>query len=165
MQTTAGCLALVDSVVPGDATVIAKLRAQGAIILGKTNLGELSNFRGDLPNGYSQRGGQCQSAYVAGLDPSGCSSGSAVAVSAGFAPAALGAEVFGGLVIPASRNACFAIKPTMGIVSQDGLIPCALSMDTIGPLAKSAYDAALLLTCIAGKKESDVSSKFIHGFD
>ncbi|KAJ9102355.1 hypothetical protein QFC21_002755 [Naganishia friedmannii] len=160
MQTTAGCLALVDSVVPRDATVIANLRAQGAIILGKTNLTELSTFRSDVPNGYSQRGGQCQSAYVAGLDPSGCSSGSAVAVSAGFAPAAVGAEVYGGLVMPASRNACFAIKPTMGIVSQTGLIPCALSMDSIGPLAKSAYDAALLLTCMAGKDEKDVST---HG--
>ncbi|KAJ9121840.1 hypothetical protein QFC22_002463 [Naganishia vaughanmartiniae] len=165
MQTTAGCLALVDSVVPGDATVVAKLRAQGAIILGKTNLTELSAFKGDMPNGYSQRGGQCQSAYVAGLDPSGSSSGSAVAVSAGFAPAALGAEVFGALVIPASGNGCFAIKPTMGVVSQIGLIPCALSMDTIGPLAKSAYDAALLLTCMAGKDDKDVLSKSVYGID
>jgi Asp-tRNA(Asn)/Glu-tRNA(Gln) amidotransferase A subunit family amidase len=161
MHTTAGCLVLVDSVVQGDAAVIAKLRAQGAIILGKTNLTELSNSKGDLPNGYSQRGGQCQSAYVAGLDPSGSSSGSAVAVSAGFAPAAVGVEVYGGLVMPASRNACFAIKPTINVVSQHGLILSSLSMDTVGPLAKSAYDAALLLTCmISGPGEKDVSRKF-----
>lgn len=159
MKTTAGSLALEDSVVSGDATVIAKLRAKGAIILGKTNMTELSMFKGDGPNGFSPRGGQCQSAYVSGGDASGSSTGSAVATSAGFAAAALGEDTYGALTHPASRNALFSMKPTRGLISRKGLIPCSELFDTIGPMAKSAYDTALLLGIMAGQDLNDPSSK------
>lgn len=159
MKTTAGSLALIDSVTAGDATVITNLRAKGAIVIGKTNMSELSMFMGKAPNGLSARGGQCQSAYVAGGDPSGSSSGSAVGTSAGFAPAALGADVYGALTLPASRNGLFSIKPTRGLVSRNGLIGCSDTFDTIGPMAKSAYDTALLLGIMAGTDLNDPSSE------
>lgn len=164
MQTTAGTYALVDSVVPGDATVIKKLRAKGAIIMGKTNLSELSAFMGSLPSGCSAVGGQCTSAYVLGGSPIGSSSGSAVALSAGFAAGSIGSDTSGSLIWPASRAALFAIRPSMGLVSRHGVVPVALSMDTIGPMGKTAYDTALLLTHMAGPDENDDSSEPFQPF-
>lgn len=165
MKTTAGSYALANSVVPGDATVIAKLRAKGAIILGKASLSEFAMFKASsVENGWSAIGGQCQSAYVeggfsAGGDPSGSSSGSAVGVSAGFAPASLGSETDGSIVSPAARAAAYGIKPSIGLVSRSGVIPIAASQDTVGPIAKSTYDAALLLQIIAGYDEKDQASE------
>ncbi|KAJ9098033.1 hypothetical protein QFC20_006064 [Naganishia adeliensis] len=147
-----------DSVTAGDATVIANLRAKGAIVIGKTNLSELSMFMGKAPNGLSARGGQCQSAYVAGGDPSGSSSGSAVGTSAGFAAAALGEDTYGALTLPAARNGLFSIKPTKGLVSRKCLIGGSDTFDAIGPMAKSAYDTALLLGIMAGTDLNDPST-------
>ncbi|KAL0639983.1 hypothetical protein Q9L58_000811 [Maublancomyces gigas] len=150
MRTTAGSLALEYSLVQDDAVVIAKLRKAGAIILGKTNMSEWANIRGSfgmIPNGWSARGGQTQSAYVTGpfnsseRDPSGSSTGSAVGVSAGFAPLALGTETDGSIVIAANRAALYGIKATVGAVSAVGVIPVApKSMDSVGVMAKSTWD-------------------------
>lgn len=165
MNTTAGSYALLNSIVPGDATVTAKLRAKGAIILGKASLSEFAMFKAShVENGWNAIGGQCQSAYVqggfkAGGDPSGSSSGSAVGVSAGFAPAALGSETDGSIVSPAARAAAYGIKPSIGLVSRSGVIPIAASQDTVGPIAKSTYDAALLLQSIAGYDAKDKASR------
>lgn len=114
--------------------------------------------------GWSARGGQGQSAYVeggyaAGGDPLGSSSGSAISVSAGFSAAALGAETVGSLVAPAARAALFALRPTMGLVSRNGTVPGASSLDVVGPMGKSAYDVALLLQHIAGSDVKDDSSE------
>ncbi|KAJ9116369.1 hypothetical protein QFC22_004810 [Naganishia vaughanmartiniae] len=161
MNTTAGSYALLKSLVPRDATVTAKLRAKGAIVLGKAAMTEFANFKGlDLKNGYSARGGQCQSAYVvggfdAGGDPSGSSSGSAVALSAGFAAGTLGSETDGSIIDPAGRAAAYGIKPSIGLVSRSGVIPISSSQDTVGPIVRSTYDAALLLGYLAGYDAAD----------
>ncbi|KAL7414392.1 amidase signature domain-containing protein [Mrakia frigida] len=120
MSTTAGSYALLGMPVPRDAAVSAKLRAAGAIIIGKASLSEFANWKGNITNGWSARGGQTQSAYViggfaAGGDPCGSSSGSGVGVSAGFAAAALGSETDGSIICPSSRAALFGIKPTVGL--------------------------------------------------
>jgi amidase len=154
MQTTAGCIALEGSIVLEDAAVIANLRKKGAIILGKANLMELSS--GAMIGGpherlaWSGRGGRCYSAYVEGGDPSGSSSGSTVGTSAGFAAAALGGDTTGSITFPASSAACYSFRPTLGLIPTAGTIPLAKYMDTLGPITKSAYDAALLLTHMVG---------------
>lgn len=153
MQTTAGCIALEGSIVLEDAAVIANLRKKGAIILGKANLMELSGAMIGGPHerlAWSGRGGRCYSAYVEGGDPSGSSSGSTVGTSAGFAAAALGGDTTGSITFPASRAACYSIRPTLGLIPTAGTIPLAKYMDTLGPITKSAYDAALLLTHMVG---------------
>lgn len=122
-------------------------------------MSELSIFMGKAPNGLSARGGQCRSACVPGGDPSGSSSGSAVGTSVGFGAAALGHDTYGSCIMPAGRNALFAIRPSRGLVSRNGLIGCAESFDTIGPMAKSVYDTALLLGLIAGTDLNDPSSE------
>jgi amidase len=155
MPTTAGSYALVNSIPKNDAPVIAKLRAQGAIILGKANLGEFGNFKGDIPWGWSSLGGQTQSAYGPGgfpgeLCPGGSSSGSAVGVSAGFAAASIGVEIDGSIIDPSSRAALFGIKASVGLVSREGIVPTSKTADSLGPMAKSAYDVALLLGAMTG---------------
>ncbi|CDZ97832.1 Amidases [Phaffia rhodozyma] len=160
MNTTAGSYALLGSPVPRDSHVSMKLRAAGAIILGKANLSEFANFKGNITNGWSARGGQTQSAYVvggfaAGGDPCGSSSGSAVGVSAGWAASSLGSETDGSIVCPSNRAALFGIKPSVGLVSRAGVVPISSTQDTTGPIAKSTYDAALLLETIAGFDERD----------
>ena len=146
MQTTAGSLALVGSTVPGDAVVVSRLRAAGAVILGKANLSEWSNFRGaNPPSGWSARGGFTRNAYRLDWDVSGSSSGSAVAAAANLCAAAVGAETDGSILYPASTNLVVGIKPTVGLISQDGIIPVSRSQDTIGPMARTVTDAAILL--------------------
>ena len=120
MNTTAGSFALLGSVVPRDATVAAKLRKAGAIILGKANLSEWANFRGNVPSGFSGRGGQTSGPYVPLGDPCGSSSGSGVASAIGLAAAALGSETDGSIVCPSSFNNLVGIKPTVGLTSRDG---------------------------------------------
>jgi amidase len=165
MATTAGSFALLNSIPSSDAPVIAKLRAAGAIILGKSTMTELGNLKSSVEKmGRSARGGQGQSAYVAGGyaaggDPLGSSSGSAIAVSAGWAAASLGAETLGSLVAPAGRAALYCLRPTLGLVSRDGTIPGAKSFDMVGPMGKSAYDVALVLQHIAGTDPKDPASK------
>jgi amidase len=157
MLTTAGSLALA-STAPArrDAFVIGKLRAAGAIILGKTNLSEWANFRGTSSiSGWSGRGGQCRNPYALDRSPSGSSSGSAVASAAGLCAVSIGSETDGSIVSPASCNSLVGVKPTLGLVSRSGVIPISPSQDTLGPMARTVADAALVLTAIAGFDPED----------
>jgi amidase len=145
MATSAGSLALAEHHARADADVVAKLRAAGAVVLGKTNLSEWANFRGNKStSGWSSLGGQTRNPYALDRNPCGSSSGSAVAVAARLAPLAVGTETDGSIVCPAGSNGVVGIKPTIGTVSQRGIVPIAHSQDTAGPLARTVADAALL---------------------
>jgi amidase len=157
METTAGSLALVGSQVPEDATVAARLRAAGAVILGKSNLSEWANFRGFVPadfpaglylNGWSARGQFTRDPYVLDWDPCGSSSGSGAGPAANLCAGAVGTETDGSVVCPAGNNGVVGLKPTLGLVSQQGIIPIAHSQDTAGPMARSVTDVALLLNAM-----------------
>ena len=146
MQTTAGSLALFGSRVPHDAPIVSRLRTAGAVILGKANLSEWANFRGFAPfNGWSARGGFTRDPYVLSADPCGSSSGSAVAVAAGLCAAAVGTETDGSVVCPSGNNGIFGLKPGIGVLSQDGIIPIGHSQDTAGPMGRYAADVATML--------------------
>src|SRR6266478_5448970 len=156
MQTTAGSLALVGSTVPSDSVVVNRLRAAGAVILGKANLSEWANFRGNAPfNGWSARGGALDGGgpakgftrdpYLLSFDPCGSSSGSAAASAANLCATAVGTETDGSVVCPSGNNLVFGLKPTVGLVSQDGIIPIAHSQDTAGPMCRSVTDVAIML--------------------
>jgi amidase len=146
MQTTAGSLALVNSIVPADSVVVNRLRAAGAVILGKANLSEWANFRGNAPfNGWSARGGFTRDPYLLSFDPCGSSSGSAVASAANLCATAVGTETDGSVVCPSGNNLNMGLKPTVGLVSQDGIIPIAHSQDTAGPMCRTATDVAIML--------------------
>ena len=156
MSTTAGSLAMLGSVPPRDAFVVRKLRAAGAVILGKTNLSEWANFRGSLStSGWSARGGQTCNPYALDRNPSGSSSGSAVAVAASLCAVALGTETDGSILSPASFNGIVGLKPTVGLVSRSGIIPISHTQDTAGPMARTVRDAAILLSVIAGPDPRD----------
>ena len=156
MHTSAGSLALADHVPPDDALLVSKLREAGAVILGKANLSEWANFRSEYSSsGWSSVGGQTHNAYDTARNPCGSSSGSAVAVAANLAMVAVGTETNGSVVCPSGINGIVGIKPTLGLVSQDGIIPIAHSQDTAGPMARTVQDAALLLEAMAG---TDVTS-------
>jgi amidase len=158
METTAGSLALVGSRVPRDATVAAKLRDAGAVILGKANLSEWANFRGFVPdavneaglflNGWSARGGFTRNPYVLDWDPCGSSSGSAVATAANLTAISVGTETDGSIVCPAGNTATVGLKPTIGLVAQDGIIPISHSQDTAGPITRTVTDAALMMNAL-----------------
>ena len=156
MTTTAGSLALEGSHAEKDAFVVARLRAAGAIILGKTNLSEWANFRGKASlSGWSGRGGQCRNPYALDRTPSGSSSGSGAATAASLCAAAIGSETDGSVVSPSSCNGLVGVKPTIGLVSRAGVIPLSASQDTLGPMARTVTDAAQLLTVIAGPDPDD----------
>jgi amidase len=156
MMTTAGSLALAGVTPPKDAFVAARLRAAGAVILGKTNLSEWANFRSThSSSGWSGRGGQTKNPYALDRNPSGSSSGSGVAVAANLAAAAVGTETDGSIVSPSSSNALVGIKPTLGLVSRSGIVPIAHSQDTAGPMARTVADAAVLLASMAGADPDD----------
>ena len=151
LNTTAGSLALVGVKPPRDAFLAERLRAAGAVILGKTNLSEWANFRSShSSSGWSGRGGQCRNPYVLDRTPSGSSSGSAVAVAANLCPVAVGSETDGSIVSPSSCNSIVGIKPTLGLISRAGVIPIAHSQDTAGPMARTVTDAAILLGAMTG---------------
>jgi amidase len=148
MQTTAGSLALENSVVSDDATLVKQLRKAGAVILGKANLGEWANFRGFNPfkfYGWSARGGATQNPYDLSQTAWGSSSGSAVAVAANLCSVSVGTETDGSIVGPANVNLVVGLKPTLGLIAQDGIIPIALSQDTAGPMGRTVTDVAILL--------------------
>jgi len=146
MQTTAGSLALVCSTVPSDSVVVSRLRAAGAVILGKANLSEWANFRGNTPfNGWSARGGFTRDPYLLSFDPCGSSSGSAVAAATNLCAATVGTETDGSVVCPSGNNLNVGLKPTVGLVSQDGIIPIAHSQDTAGPMCRTVTDVAIML--------------------
>ena len=159
MHTTAGSLALADSIAALDATVAAKLRAAGAVILGKTNLSEWANFRSThASSGWSGRGGQTKNPYALDRNPCGSSSGTGAAISANFAAVGIGTETDGSIVCPAATNGLVGIKPTLGLVSRAGIIPIAHSQDTAGPMARSVADAVLLLNAVIGGDSRDPPS-------
>jgi amidase len=151
MQTTAGSLAIYGNHVPGDAVIIQQLRAAGAIILGKSNLGEWANFRDDeaetypLAVGWSARGGSTNNAYDLSYTSWGSSSGSANGAAANLCAAAIGTETDGSITGPSAVENIVGLKPTLGLVSQDGIIPIAHEQDTAGPMARSVTDVAILL--------------------
>jgi amidase len=149
MDSTAGSLALIGTR-PAAAFVVDRLRAAGAVILGKANLSEWANFRSTRSTGgWSARGGQGVNPYALDLTPCGSSSGSAAAVAANLAAAALGTETDGSILCPASVNDVVGIKPTVGLTSRSGVIPIAHSQDSVGPIARTVADAAALLDAIA----------------
>jgi amidase len=156
MLTTAGSLALVNSKPAHDAFIVTRLRAGGAVILGKTNLSEWANFRSSRSSsGWSGRGGQTRNPYALDRNPCGSSSGSGAAVAASLAVVAIGSETDGSIVCPSSANGLVGIKPTIGLVSRSGIIPISASQDTAGPMARTVADAAAVLTVIAGYDPDD----------
>ena len=164
METTAGSLALLGSRPRKEAFVAAKLREAGAVILGKANLSEWANFRSvNSSSGWSARGGQARNPYALDRTPCGSSSGSAVAVAANLACAAVGTETDGSILCPSSANGVVGIKTTLGLVSRAGVVPIAHSQDTVGPIARTVTDAAILLGAMAGVDEDDGSTKSGRG--
>jgi amidase len=160
MLTSAGSLALAAAPAPADAFIVRRLREAGAVVLGKTNLSEWANFRSTRStSGWSARGGQTRNPYALDRSPSGSSSGSAVAVAANLAAAAVGTETDGSIVSPAHANAVVGIKPTVGLVSRSGIIPISASQDTPGPIARTVADAAALLGAMAGTDPGDDATK------
>ncbi|NNN12740.1 MAG: amidase [Acidimicrobiaceae bacterium] len=157
LRTTAGSLALANSPLPkSDATVVRRLREEGAIVIGKSNLSEWSNFRGvGSSSGWSGLGGQSRNPHALDRSPGGSSSGSAAAVAAMFTPVALGSETDGSIHCPASLCGVAGFKPSVGRVSRNGVIPISTNQDTVGPLARSAEDLAFILSIIQGKDLSD----------
>ena len=159
MATTAGSLALAGHRSPDDAFMVAALREAGAIILAKSNLSEWANFRSEKSSsGWNSIGGQTKNPYALSRNPCGSSSGSAVAVAANLTALAIGTETNGSVICPSSINGIVGIKPTIGLVSRDGIIPIAHSQDTAGPMARSVKDAALLLNAMAANDPGDAAS-------
>ena len=160
MQTTAGSLAPVGSRPPNDAFLITRLRAAGAVILGKTNCSEWANFRGrHSTSGWSGRGGQTRNPYALDRNPSGSSSGSGAAAAANLCAVAVGTETDGSIVSPSSINGLAGIKPTVGLVSRNGIIPISHTQDTAGPMARTVADAAALLSVLAGVDAEDPATE------
>jgi amidase len=156
MTTTAGSYALAGSIALQDATIAARLRAAGAILLGKTNLSEWANFRSThSSSGWSGRGGQAKNPYVLDRNPCGSSSGTGAAVSANMCALGIGTETDGSIVCPSAVNGIVGIKPTLGLVSRAGIIPIAHSQDTAGPMTRTVRDAAILLGVLAGVDARD----------
>jgi amidase len=158
MSTTAGSFALVGTR-PEEAFVVKRLRASGAVLLGKTNMTEWANFRSPRSSGgWSARGGQGLNPYALDLTPCGSSSGSASAVAANLAAAALGTETDGSILCPAAVNGVVGIKPTVGLTSRSGVIPVSHSQDTVGPIARTVTDATILLGAIVGADPHDLAT-------
>ncbi len=156
MMTTAGSLALEGHHAAEDAFIIKKLRAAGAVLLGKTNLSEWANFRSSRStSGWSSRGGQTRSPYVLDRNPSGSSAGSGAAVAANLCTIAIGTETDGSIVSPSSVNGIVGFKPTVGLWSRTGIIPISATQDTAGPMARTVKDAAILLSALTGIDEKD----------
>ena len=156
MQTTAGSLALVGSKPAKDSYVAQKLRAAGAVILGKTNLSEWANIRSShSTSGWSGRGGLTNNPYALDRNPCGSSSGTGAGISANLAAIGIGTETDGSIVCPSSSNGLVGIKPTVGLVSRAGIIPISHSQDTAGPMCRTVRDAAILLSALAGIDRDD----------
>ncbi|WNG35569.1 amidase [Archangium violaceum] len=156
MQTTAGSLALVGAVPSRDSFVVERLRAAGAVILGKTNLSEWANFRSThSSSGWSGRGGQCRNPYALDRTPSGSSSGSGAATAANFCAVSVGTETDGSIVSPSAACSLVGLKPTVGLVSRSGIIPLSHSQDSAGPMTRTVADAAALLGVLAGVDPGD----------
>jgi amidase len=159
MSTTAGSLALDGVIAPRDAFLVERLRAAGAVILGKTNLSEWANFRSSQSSsGWSGRGGQCRNPYALDRNPCGSSSGTGAAVSANLAAIGIGTETDGSIVCPSNANSLVGLKPTVGLVSRSGIIPISHTQDTAGPMCRTVTDAAILLSVIAREDPQDAAT-------
>jgi amidase len=164
MPTTAGSLALAGAPATRDAEVVRRLREAGAVILGKTNLSEWANIRSmRSSSGWSAVGGQTRNPHVLDRSPCGSSSGSGAAVAAGYVVAALGTETDGSVVCPAAVNGIVGFKPTVGLVSRQGIVPIAHSQDTAGPMTRTVADAAILLDALAGADPADPATTAAAG--
>ena len=156
MQTTAGSLALEGRIAARDAYMVERMRAAGAVLLGKTNLSEWANFRSTRStSGWSSRGGQTRNPHVLDRSPCGSSSGSGAAVAAQLCAVAVGTETDGSVVCPSTSNGIVGMKPTLGLVSRSGIIPIAHSQDTAGPMGRSVADVAALLGAMTGSDPRD----------
>ena len=156
LPTTAGSLALVNNVTNRDAPLVARLRASGAVILGKTNLSEWANIRSSHSiSGWSAVGGQTRNPWALDRNPCGSSSGSGAAVAAGLVHFAIGTETDGSVTCPAAINGIVGLKPTVGLVSRTHIVPISHSQDTAGPMTPSVREAAELLSVIAGSDPED----------
>jgi amidase len=160
MHTSAGSLALANSYAEEDAFIVKRLREEGAIILGKTNMTEFANFMSyNMENGYSSRGGQVLNPYGPGkFDVGGSSSGSGAAVASNLCAAAIGTETSGSILSPSCQNSLVGIKPTVGLVSRAGIIPIAHSQDTAGPMCRTVEDAAIVLGVLTGCDLKDIAT-------
>jgi amidase len=164
MQTTAGSLALVNVPTPQDSGTAAKLRAAGAILLGKTTLSEWANFRSTMStSGWSGRGGQCNMPYVLDRNPCGSSSGSGAAMAASLAAATIATETDGSIVCPAGHNGVAGIKPTVGLTSRAGVVPISHTQDTVGPHGWTLADAAAVLGALTGVDPNDSATAASDG--
>lgn len=163
MHTTAGALALKDNFALDDAEVVKRLRAAGAVILGKTNLSEFARYMTmEVPNGFSARGGQTKNPHGEQFDPLGSSTGSAVAAAMSFAAAAVGTETSGSIISPAGANSVVGLKPTVGAVSRSGIIPIN-SQDTAGPMGRTVEDVAVLFGAMTGEDPDDPATLCTEG--
>lgn len=156
MRTSAGSLALAEHIATRDAFVVQRLRAAGAVLIGKTNLSEWANFRSThSTSGWSARGGQTRNPYFLDRNPCGSSSGTGTAIAANLAAVGVGTETDGSIVCPSSVAGLVGVKPTLGLVSRTGIIPIAHSQDTAGPMARTVTDAAILLGAMGGIDDLD----------
>jgi amidase len=159
MMTTAGSLALVGAKAPKDSFVVQKLRAAGAVILGKTNLSEWANIRSShSSSGWSGRGGLTKNPYALDRNPCGSSSGTGAGISANLAAVGIGTETDGSIVCPSSSNGLAGIKPTVGLLSRSGIIPISHSQDSPGPMCRTLRDAAILLGALTGTDPEDTAT-------
>jgi amidase len=164
MHTSAGSLALADNIAAQDSFVAERLRAAGAVIIGKTNLSEWANFRSThSTSGWSGRGGQTRNPYALDRTPSGSSSGSGSAAAASYCAVAIGTETDGSVTSPAAAAALVGIKPTVGLIGRSGIIPIAHSQDTAGPMARTVRDAAILLGALTGVDSRDGATRASAG--
>ena len=160
MRTSAGSLALASSTPLQDAFIVERLRAAGAVLLGKTNLSEWANFRSSRSSsGWSGRGGQTRNPYALDRNPCGSSSGTGAALASDFATIGIGTETDGSILCPAALNGLVGVKPTVGLWSRTGIIPISASQDTAGPMTRTVADAAALLTALVGLDPRDGATK------
>ena len=164
MRTSAGSLALAGSTPPRDAYIVERLRASGAVLLGKTNLSEWANFRSTRStSGWSGRGGLTRNPYVLDRNACGSSSGTGAAIAADFATVGIGTETDGSIICPAAMCGLVGVKPTVGLWSRAGIIPISVSQDTAGPMARSVTDAAALLGALMGVDPRDAATRASAG--
>lgn len=164
LHTSAGSLALADSIAIKDAPLVAKLREKGAVILGKANMTEYANFMSEsMQNGYSSRGGQVEHPYVRGKDVSGSSTGSAVAVTANLCTASIGTDTCNSILGPGLTHGIVGFRPSTGVISQKGIIPISFTLDTAGPFTRTVADATLMFSGITGKATIKDSLDSVRG--